>query len=107
MSNTIDTSALLLQLRAMAKEAGIPASEEVTQTRSTAFSDALESSLKAVNQRNETARELTESFEAGDSSVELSDVMVAMQKARISFEAMTQVRNKMVSAYQDIMNMPI
>jgi flagellar hook-basal body complex protein FliE len=33
--------------------------------------------------------------------------MVAMQKANVSFQAMTQVRNRLVSAYQDIMNMPI
>ena len=46
-------------------------------------------------------------FERGVEGVELSQVMVEMQKARISFEALSQVRNKMITAYKDIMNMPI
>ena len=107
MSNTIDTNALLLQLRAMAENAGIPASETARPVDKVAFSEVLQSSLQSVNERSEVARVMSESFEAGDPDVELADVMIAMQKARISFEAMTQVRNKMVSAYQDIMNMPL
>lgn len=107
MSNTIDTNAVLLQLRAMAENAGIPASETARPVDKVAFSEVLQSSLQSVNERSEVARVMRESFEAGDPNVELADVMIAMQKARISFEAMTQVRNKMVSAYKDIMNMPL
>jgi flagellar hook-basal body complex protein FliE len=43
----------------------------------------------------------------GTSKVDLSDVMIASQKASVSFQAMTQVRNKLVQAYQDIMQMPV
>jgi flagellar hook-basal body complex protein FliE len=107
MSNTIDTNAVLLQLRAMAENAGIPSSESTRPVDKVAFSEVLQSSLQSVNERSEVARVMSESFEAGDPDVELADVMIAMQKARISFEAMTQVRNKMVSAYQEIMNMPL
>lgn len=107
MSNSIDTNALLVQLRTMARDAGIPAAVEPAQADTKAFADVLKSSLQDVNKRSEVAREMSESFEAGDPNVELSDVMVAMQKARVSFEALTQVRNKMVSAYTDIMNMPL
>jgi len=107
MSNSIDTNALLVQLRTMARDAGIPAAVEPAKTDTKAFADVLKASLQDVSQRSEVARELSESFEAGDPNVELSDVMVAMQKARVSFEALTQVRNKMVSAYTDIMNMPL
>jgi flagellar hook-basal body complex protein FliE len=39
--------------------------------------------------------------------VNLPEVMIALQKASLSFQAMTEVRNKLVNAYQDIMNMPI
>ena len=46
-------------------------------------------------------------FEMGDPNVNLSEVMVAIQKANVSFQAMTQVRNNLVSAYKDIMNMPV
>ncbi len=107
MSNTIDTNALLLQLRAMAQDSGVPISESAESASNTEFAEIMQSTLKQVNQRSESARELMESFETGSPEVELVDVMLAMQKARVSFEALTQVRNKMVAAYQDIMNMPI
>lgn len=112
MNNSIDTNTLLVQLRDMAQSAGIPSSEVLqTDARPASeqvdFSAILENSLQAVSTRSNEAKELRESFEAGNPNVELSDVMIAAQKARISFEALTQVRNKMVSAYQEIMRMPL
>jgi flagellar hook-basal body complex protein FliE len=107
MSNSIDTNSLLLQLRAMAKDAGIPSSETPPAADAVQFSKVLENSLQQVNSRGVEARELRESFEAGNPNIELADVMIAAQKARISFEALTQVRNKMVSAYKEIMSMPL
>jgi flagellar hook-basal body complex protein FliE len=65
---------------------------------------------KAINQVNETqmdAGNMKKAFEMGDDSVDLSEVMIAVQKSRISFEALTQVRNKLLNAYQDVMNMPV
>jgi flagellar hook-basal body complex protein FliE len=46
-------------------------------------------------------------LERGDKSVALPEVMIAWQKASLSFQAMTEVRNRLVNAYQEIMNMPI
>ena len=54
-----------------------------------------------------TSAELRDKFVAGDPNTDITDVMVALQKASLSFQAMTQVRNRLVSAYQDIMNMPM
>lgn len=71
------------------------------------FSEALKASLDQVNHSQSKAVELGKSFAMGDDSVNLSDVMVASQKASISFQATVQVRNKLVSAYHDIMNMQI
>lgn len=112
MNNSIDTNTLLVQLRAMAQDAGIPPSQAAgSELRPAAetieFSKVLQNSLQAVNTRSVEAKELRESFEAGSPNVELADVMIAAQKARISFEALTQVRNKMVSAYKEIMSMPL
>ena len=110
MSNSIDTNALLLQLRAMAQDAGIPSSETASvapAADAVDFSKVLENSVNQVAARSNEAKELRESFEAGNPNVELADVMIAAQKARISFEAMTQVRNKMVSAYKEVMSMPL
>ncbi len=112
MNNAIDTNKLLVQLRDMAQNAGIPPSEAVgSNERPMAdqidFSNMLQNSLQAVNTRSVESREMRASFEAGNPNVELADVMIAAQKARISFEALTQVRNKMVNAYQEIMRMPL
>ena len=46
-------------------------------------------------------------YERGVEGVDITDVMIASQKASVSFQAMVQVRNKLVDAYRDIMNMPI
>ena len=112
MSNSIDTNSLLLQLRAMARDAGIPSTDKLSSEVSLEadkieFSRILENSVQQVNGRNIEATQLRESFEAGSPNVELADVMIAAQKARISFEALTQVRNKMVAAYKEIMSMPL
>jgi len=112
MNNSIDTNTLLTQLRTMAQDAGIPSSPAIGSEIKPAadavdFSKILENSLEAVNTRSIEAKELRESFEAGNPNVELADVMIAAQKARISFEALTQVRNKMVTAYKEIMSMPL
>lgn len=109
MSNNIDSARLLSQLRSMASQAGIPGAKE-TPAKSEAgvqFTEVLQQSLESVNQRQQTAAKLAKSFELGDPDVELSQVMIEMQKARISFETLSQVRNKLISAYQEIMNMPV
>jgi len=63
--------------------------------------------VNKVNEVQQTANQLSTAFEMGESGVDLTDVMVATQKASISFQGMTQVRNKLVQAYQDIMQMPV
>ncbi len=71
------------------------------------FGDALKASLDQVNQTQQKSEQLGQAFVMGDDKVSLSDVMISMQKANISFQATVQVRNKLVSAYHDIMNMQV
>lgn len=71
------------------------------------FSDVLDGALKTVSEAQSTSRDMAKRFAAGDESVDLQDVMINLQLASLSFQQMTQVRNKLVSAYQDIMNMPV
>ena len=71
------------------------------------FADALKASLDQVNSVQLTSEQLGKKFAMGDDKVSLSDVMISMQKANISFQTTVQVRNKLVSAYHDIMNMQI
>ncbi|MEE9343519.1 MAG: flagellar hook-basal body complex protein FliE [Gammaproteobacteria bacterium] len=71
------------------------------------FSTLLQTSIDKVNDTQKTAGVMTEAFSAGDPDTDLSEVMIALQKASVSFQAMTEVRNKLVSAYQDVMNMQV
>ncbi|MEO1575887.1 MAG: flagellar hook-basal body complex protein FliE [Pseudomonadota bacterium] len=76
-------------------------------TTSAPFSDVLADAAKAVSATQKAAGAGAAAVEAGVPGVALDEVMVQMQRADLSFRAMTEVRNKLVSAYQDIMNMPV
>ena len=71
------------------------------------FAKLVKQSIDGVNETQASARNLAERFELGDPNVDLVRVMVEMQKARVSFEAVSQVRNKFVEAYREIMNMQV
>lgn len=71
------------------------------------FAQVLQNSVQQVNQRQEQASGLAEKFSAGDPDANLHEVMIELQKASVSFQEMVQVRNKLVSAYNDIMNMQV
>ncbi|MEA5098413.1 MAG: flagellar hook-basal body complex protein FliE [Burkholderiaceae bacterium] len=112
MSSVIDTSridAMVAQLRTAAASAQgkiSPAQGELSAGK-TDFSSVLKTSLDQVNSAQVKAEQLGQKFVAGDDSVNLSDVMIAIQKANISFQATVQARNKLVTAYHDIMNMSV
>jgi flagellar hook-basal body complex protein FliE len=71
------------------------------------FAEALKTSLQQVSNTQKAAEELGQRFAMGDDTVSLSDTMIAMQKSSIAFQGTVQVRNKLVSAYHDIMNMQV
>jgi flagellar hook-basal body complex protein FliE len=68
------------------------------------FADVLKSTIDEVNSAQQTSQEMQKQFELGNQGVNLQDVMVSLQKASLSFQTMVQARDKLVSAYQDIMN---
>ena len=70
------------------------------------FMQALQDAVGNVNEAQLTSGELQNAFVSGE-DVELTEVVVAMQKAQVAFEATKQVRNQLVEAYQDIYNMPV
>ena len=70
------------------------------------FGDIMQQAIGQVNETQMQAASLSKAFELGE-NVDLSEVMIAVQKSRVSFEALTQVRNKLLSAYQDVMNMSV
>ena len=71
------------------------------------FAAALQAALERVNESQQSALDLARRFETGKGEVALHEVMLSMQKANIAFQGVVQVRNRLVSAYQEIMNMQI
>ncbi|MEQ8289370.1 MAG: flagellar hook-basal body complex protein FliE [Gammaproteobacteria bacterium] len=106
--NDINMDSLLIQMRAMAERAS---SMQETSRPNTSngpdFSNVLKDAVNQVNETQKAAGELKTQFEMGNPDVDIVDVMLASQKSSLSFQAMTQVRNKLVSAYQEIMNMQV
>ncbi|KTD12110.1 flagellar hook-basal body complex protein FliE [Legionella jamestowniensis] len=101
----INTVSLLNQLRLMAAKAEAGTVEFGSAT--VPFGAVLQNALDATNQLQQNADALKTRYEMGDQKVGIGEVMVAAQKSNLAFEATLRVRNKMVQAYQDIMNMPI
>ncbi len=75
-------------------------------TKSTSFTSSMEEAFKQVNQAQNQAGALSEAYERGE-TVDIAKVMLARQQASVGFEATLQVRNKLLSAYKDIMSMPV
>ena len=71
------------------------------------FAQVLKSSIDKVNQTQKQADTMAEKLAAGDTTQNLHEVMIALQTASVSFQEMVQVRNKLVTAYQDVMNIQV
>ncbi|HAI59017.1 MAG TPA: flagellar hook-basal body complex protein FliE [Xanthomonadaceae bacterium] len=85
--------------------AGAPAGASAVGAPS--FGDALGSALRRVNGLQAETRELQAAFERGEPGADLARVMVAAQASSVAFRATVEVRNRLVQAYQDVMNMPL
>ena len=108
MSNDISIESVLSQIRAVSAQAHAGSTTSVTGSQPAVdFGAVLKKSIDAVNDVQQSSDEMKTKFEMGDPSVNLVDVMVASEKAKIAFTAMSEVRNKIVQAYHDVMNMPI
>lgn len=98
---------LLQQMQALQSLAeGKALQPDIRVEQQTNFAQLMQQAVNQVNETQHQAAGLARSFELGE-NVDLSQVMIAVQKSRVSFEALTQVRNKLLTAYQDVMNMPV
>jgi flagellar hook-basal body complex protein FliE len=79
---------------------------KVNTTKTPSFIDSVKTMVDKVNEQDIKADALGEAYQRGE-DVPLTDVVLSMQKASLSFEATLQVRNKVVKAYEEIMNMPV
>ncbi|MCF2847154.1 MULTISPECIES: flagellar hook-basal body complex protein FliE [Pseudoalteromonas] len=108
----VQNSALFQEMQSMASEVGRGNSinnlpTQTQPTSSAQFGDLLTNALDTVNGLQQEAKQKVTALEMGDRSVSLADVMIASQKSSVAFEATVQVRNKLVEAYKEIMNMPV
>ena len=70
------------------------------------FTDSVRNLLNKVNDVNVNSEKMADAYQRCE-DIPLTDVVLGMQKASLSFEATLQVRNKVLKAYEDIMNMPV
>jgi len=97
---------LLQELNRMATQAGGEGGS-ADGASGVEFGEALKAALEQVNSAQNDAARLQQEFDMNAPNVNLHDVMASLQKASLSFQTMVQVRNRLVSAYQEIMNMQV
>lgn len=126
ISDRMDINHVLSEMRAIKAKTQVPNQELVnsgidqlkpesrrldhvndTQKTDSGFGQLMHQAVNNVNELQKTSKQLATAYEQGKSGVDITDVMIASQKASVSFQAMVQVRNKLVEAYRDVMNMPV
>jgi flagellar hook-basal body complex protein FliE len=110
VTSQANISSMLQTLRAYQSEAagGIeaPSVDKTKRSQPMGFADMVRQTIENVNDKQKTANDLEGAYMRGE-PVPLTDVVLAMQKSSLSFEATLQVRNKVLKAYEDILNMPV
>ncbi|HZR35210.1 MAG TPA: flagellar hook-basal body complex protein FliE [Nevskia sp.] len=105
----IGVNSVLAQIRALSAQASQQPhkSTAAAPADGAGFGALIKDAIGQVNQSQGEAALKQRAFELGDTNTDLSSVMLATTKAQVSFRAMVEVRNRVISAYQDIMNMPL
>ncbi|HDS1745538.1 flagellar hook-basal body complex protein FliE [Pseudomonas putida] len=96
----------LQQLSSLAEQAQGGSANRLSQAAGS-FAGELQASLQRINQLQQTASSRTNAFQAGSSEVSLVDVMADSQKASVAFQMGVQVRNRLLTAYKDVMAMQV
>ena len=115
MSDSV--TSILSQIRSYQNQLGTRAVESLPNpgaidfgqpvAKPASFSETLQGALQGVNGAQKESGALAQAFELGDPRADLARVMVAAQQSQVAFRATVEVRNRLVQAYQDVMNMPI
>jgi flagellar hook-basal body complex protein FliE len=104
-SSSMDINQVLNQIRVRSQY--MSGLAEQPRADRTDFSALLRETLDGVNNLQSASSALKTAYERGDESIDLPQVMLASQKASLSFEAVAEVRNRVLNAYQEIMNMQV
>lgn len=103
----IHINSLLSQIRTLNQQAANLRGDAPVSQSDGSFGQLMKAGLDEVNRAQAESAGKAKAFELGDPNVQLADVMVSMQKSKLEFRAAVEVRNRLVSAYQDIMNMQV
>jgi flagellar hook-basal body complex protein FliE len=105
----MEIDSVLAQIRSLSAQTRSGASQATAPQKSgpSEFASLLSKGIDQVNQTDQRAAQMSAAFQRGEPGVELPQVMIEMQKASVSFRALTEVRNRLVTAYQEIMNMQV
>ncbi len=113
-TSAADVQAILNQIKEYQSQASagvsidpsLGASASAVEKIPGSFSSVVESAVKEVNQTQAAAKQMRTAYERGE-EIPLTDVVLGMQKSSLAFEATLQVRNKVLKAYEEVMNMPV
>lgn len=109
--SSMEINRVLEQIRSLQAQTRVSGPQTATQTQQTsgpsAFANILKQGLDSVSQTEQNANQLSDAFARGTPGVELPQVMLEVSKASVSLRAVSEVRNRLISAYQDIMNMQL
>ena len=100
-------SQVLAEMRALQTRASGISEAPAAAAQPSDFANLMKNSVDHVASMQNQATALADAYEGGDKSVDLTKVMLELQKAGLAFRAMTEVRNKLVDAYQQVMNMSV
>ncbi len=100
---------VLAEMRALqARAAGAPQpAAQLAGAQPSEFANLMKGTVDHIATMQSQASAMADAYEAGDQSIDLTRVMLEVQKAGLAFRAMTEVRNKLVDAYQQVMNMSV
>jgi flagellar hook-basal body complex protein FliE len=105
--SSMQISQVLAEMRALQARASGISEAPTASAQPSEFANLMKGSVDSVAVMQNHATALANAYEAGDKSVDLTNVMLEVQKASLAFRAMTEVRNKLVDAYQQVMNMSV
>ena len=105
--SSMKISPVLAEMRALLARASGISEAPPAAAQPSDFANLMKNSVDHIASMQNQATALAEAYETGDKSVDLTKVMLEVQKAGLAFRAMTEVRNKLVDAYTQVMNMSV
>ena len=105
--SSMQISQVLAEMRALQARASGISEAPAPAAQPSDFANLMTNSVDHIASMQNQATALADAYESGDKSVDLTKVMLEVQKASLAFKAMTEVRNKLVDAYTQVMNMSV